>query len=246
MMNPILKPLLLSLLFFTSNSSAFTLITNTLTSGWDDTTLTFNVNETSCTALGIDADTLNSAIDAAVEVWNKAPTPKLKLARGSVVTSTSSTNPPTIYCSNLGQSDGTAGVGGVSTSGGVPAAGSLYLNGDSSKTAYFKNLTTAQQQIVLAHEMGHVLGLGHSEREYALMYYNISSIENLNLSQDDIDGLTWLNPRDELKSGIMGCATIDSNGGHPPAGGNSGLWFNWGLLLMLTALISRRKSGSFS
>jgi hypothetical protein len=240
-----MKPFLIAILFFCSfkPANAFTLISSSIRQGWDETTLTFNVNETSCTALGISASTLNSAIDGAIELWNKSPTSKLKLARGSTVTSTSATNPPTIYCSNTAQSNTTAGIGGVSTSGGVPVQGYLYLNGDSTMDAYFNNLTSTQQQVVMAHEMGHVLGLGHSENEYAMMYYDISSKETLNLSQDDIDGLTWLNPRDELKSGIMGCATIQEIGKRmPPTDGTGSIIINWILVMWIAYLASRRRN----
>jgi hypothetical protein len=240
-----MKPFLSALLFLATVQPVFgfTLISSSIRQGWDETTLTFNVNESSCTSLGISASTLNSAIDSAIELWNKSPTSKLKLARGSTVTSTSATNPPTIYCSNTAQSNTTAGIGGVSTSGGTPVQGYLYLNGDSTMDAYFNNLTSTQQQVVLAHEIGHVLGLGHSENEYAMMYYDISSKENLNLSQDDIDGLTWLNPRDELKNGIMGCATIQEIGNRmPPSSGNGSIVINWILVLTIVFAASRRRN----
>ena len=234
---------IIMILIFNSPAHAFTLITNGISRGWNETTLSLDVNESSCTALGITTTTLYAAIDAAIDLWNSAPTSNLKLARGSVVTTTASTNPPTIYCSNAAQSDTTAGVGSVSTSGGVPVLGSLYLNGDSTKAAFFNKLTSTQQQIVVSHEIGHVLGLGHSEKTYAMMYYNISTKTNLNLSQDDIDGLTWLNPSDELKSGLMGCATIQDINSLPPGGGNFGLLLNWAMVLMIAFAASRRRNG---
>ncbi len=229
-----------------SSASAFTLISNQITAGWNTRTLSFDVNETSCTAAGVSVTELNAAIDAAVELWNKSPNTGIKISRGSVVTTTTNTNPPTIYCNSTAQSDGVAGVGSISqTTGGHPSLGSLYLNGDSSKGAYFGNIGTTLQTLVVAHEMGHVLGLGHSEQQYALMYYDLSSKENSNLSQDDMDGLAWLNPKDEFSNGTMGCATIKSIGDHlPPSGGNGAILINWMLLILVAFGASRYRNGS--
>ena len=72
--NPFLKKALLSAvglalttLATSTNTHAFTISSNTITAGWDTKELTFNVNEASCTGLGISAADLNEAIDAAVE-----------------------------------------------------------------------------------------------------------------------------------------------------------------------------------
>src|SRR5690606_29136124 len=88
------------------------------------------------------------------------------------------------------------------------------------------NFDRTQLKIILAHEIGHILGLGHSHDESALMYYNASAKEDLNLAQDDIDGITYLYPSDELDGAdLAGCGMVSN--GVPPAGGG------WALLLML-------------
>jgi hypothetical protein len=243
-----LSAIFLFMTFNSTNSNAFTLLASSVTAGWDTTTLAFAVNDSSCTALGISTTTLYAAIDAAVALWNSAPTSGIKLSRGASVTSVTSTNPPTIYCSNVGQTAGIAGVGTIAqTSNGHPSSGSLALNGDSTKSAYFNTLSATYQSIVVAHEIGHVLGLGHSEKVYALMYYDISSKTNLNLSQDDVDGITWLNPRSEPGSGIMGCGSVrnvsDRNDRMPPppSGGSGGVIFNWALVILAAFAASRFK-----
>ena len=64
-------------------------------------------------------------------------------------------------------------------------------------------------KIVLAHEMGHLLGLGHSADTKALMYYDASAKTTLGLAKDDYDGITYLYPRDEIgKDKMFGCAAI--------------------------------------
>ncbi|NDG83696.1 MAG: hypothetical protein EBX52_01490 [Proteobacteria bacterium] len=221
---------------------AFTLVSNTITGGWNTDTLTLDVNETSCSALGVSVSDLEADLDAAIELWNRAPTAKIKLARGAVVTATNSgTNPPHLYCSNTGQSAQIPGLAkGIATQNGRPVQGYIEINGDNTLTAYYPNLTTNLRQVVLAHEMGHILGLGHAEKQYALMYYDISSKTSLNLSQDDIDGLSWLNPRDETKGGLLGCGTLlDTSKGPPPPGSGLGALLGMGGFFLFAYAASR-------
>ena len=235
--------LALSLLGTAPNANAFTLISSSLDSGWDTRTLTFNVNESSCTTAGISTTVLYAAIDAAFDLWNKVPTAGIKLSRGDTTTSTSASNPPVIYCDSAGLSEGIAGVGGIAVSGGKPSIGSLRLNSNAALQVYFGNLDSTTQTLVVAHEIGHVLGLGHTEKDFALMYYDLSDKEHSNMSQDDHDGLTWLNPRDELENGLMGCATIQEIGNRmPPSDGNGSVLINWILVLMIAYLASRRRN----
>lgn len=240
-------------------TKAFTLLNTDVLQGWDTVDLAFNVNESSCTALGISASQLNEAIDSAVELWNKVPHSKIKLRRGDVVTSPTTvaagiSNPPVIVC-NTGQiasPDVVAaeGYAFISSSKKRPTKGFIQLNGDNTKAVYFGNLSTTKAAVVMAHEMGHVLGLGHTEKSYALMYYNYSLKENFNLSQDDMDGLAWLNPRDEWMGRIMGCATVeDISKIPPPPGGSAGVIANWLLLFLFSygviCLVRTRKNLSY-
>jgi hypothetical protein len=200
-------------------ASAFTLLDD-LSAGWSEQELTFLVNESSCTALGISAAQLNAAIDAAVDAWNAVPTSNLKLVKGGKTTDTGATNPPVLYCStSLG--DSIAGVGSAGISGGRPIIGALELNGDSAKAAYFGKLSEAKQKVTVTREMGHVLGMGHSDQDFALMYYSIGAKADLRLAQDDMDALSWLYPRNEFSDGVLGCASTQEGGnGGPEEGGN--------------------------
>ena len=229
-------------------SLAFTLISSQITGGWNIDTLAFDVNETSCSALGVSVSDLEADLDAAIELWNRAPTTSLKLARGTAVTSgNTGTNPPHIVCNSgvITSPDVVPGEALLSTlQGGRPASGYIQINGDSTKAAYYPKLTATQRQIVLAHEMGHILGLGHAEKDYALMYYDISSKQYLNLSQDDIDGLTWLNPRDELKGGMFGCGSLIDVSKRPPPGSGPGGMLGMGGFFLFAFLISRARRNS--
>jgi hypothetical protein len=117
----------------------------------------------------------------------------------------------------------------VQTSGNSISQGVIVLNVDPGGNANISNFSLEQVKIVLAHEMGHLVGLGHSEYETALMYYDIGIKSKLNLGQDDIDGITYLYNRDELSTmKPFGCGSIDAEA--PPGG-------PFALLLLLPLLV---------
>ena len=60
-------------------------------------------------------------------------------------------------------------------------------------TSQWATLSREKQVSVLAHEIGHAIGLGHSNDTDALMYFE--AIDNRkDLGKDDIDGITFLYP----------------------------------------------------
>lgn len=81
----------------------------------------------------------------------------------------------------------------------------------------FGALSRQQKIAVLAHEIGHAIGLGHSEENAALMYYRTVNLRE-SLGQDDIDGVSYLYPMQFDAGGLLGgCGTI-SDGKNPPKG----------------------------
>ncbi len=76
--------------------------------------------------------------------------------------------------------------------------------------------STNLRKAVLAHELGHALGLGHTEEESALMYFASGEVNSFNLHQDDIDGFTYLYSRDEFSDGALGCGQVKISGPTPP------------------------------
>ncbi len=74
----------------------------------------------------------------------------------------------------------------------------------------FKHLNNNEIVSVIAHEIGHAIGLGHSPVKNALMYYSTVPVRN-DLGMDDINGVTYLYPVREKFLGIIGCGTIDIN-----------------------------------
>jgi Matrixin len=104
---------------------------------------------------------------------------------------------------------------------GKKIAGAVILINDAAST--FGNLSKNDQISVIAHEIGHAIGLGHSEDKAALMYYRTVNLRK-NLGQDDIDGVSYLYPNGPdifglVEGGILGgCATIAyvNDGKNPP------------------------------
>lgn len=216
------------------NAYGFTLGgTNGALRGWDKKDISFAVNYSNCTDMSEGA--LNTAIDKAVQLWNSVPTASITLHRGMQVGVTAATaadpdinfeQDAVITCSNdfstdfdhLSSPPGAGVVGGIggfiSTAGRISK--SYVVLNSTGAAADITQLSDTKLAILIAHEMGHALGLGHSGEESALMYYSIGSKTELNLSEDDMAGLAYLYPRNEFfDHGILGCNSSDpKNGSH--------------------------------
>lgn len=205
--------ILLLLGIFTSiHVSAFTLNSSGDPSfrGWDHTELTFNVNPVNCPA-GMDVPGL---INDAVKVWNDVATSNVKISYNGSTTSATYGNPTTVYCETNFQATTGAdqnyvpAAASIQTSGHYAVGGLLYLNVSVGQGNISRFDRTALL-VIIAHEVGHILGLGHSQDASALMYFNATGKAHLTLSQDDIDGVSYLYPRNEFGGDqIMGCGLV--------------------------------------
>lgn len=204
-------------IFVASQSQAFTLITtNPNQQGWASNEINLLVNSSNCP---IDVVSL---VNEAAAIWNDVANSNIKVSYGGTTTSTAYANPPTVYCETNfnavtgASADYVPGAASVHTSNGTIYEGIMYLNassGNANIQKYDRTLLT----IIVAHEIGHLLGLGHSSDSNALMYYDGSYRTVLSLSQDDIDGVSYLYPSNELgKDKIMGCASVSRNAPPPP------------------------------
>jgi hypothetical protein len=202
-------------LLFSAVASAFTLIsTNPQQKGWAESNVVIQINPTNCPGT-LD---LSGLVNDSAKIWNRVSTTILKISAGDLTSNTAMSSMPVIYCSTTFGSDtgadpdGTLGIAEVALNGNNVGTGRIVLNVQSGADANLVNFSYEQIKIVIAHEIGHLIGLGHSEYEFALMYYNIGVKEKLNLSQDDVDGVTYLYTRDELGTmKPLGCGTVDSS-----------------------------------
>lgn len=228
-------------LFCSINSLGFTITNQT---GWENTNLAINLNPTNCPA-----DILER-LDDAFKLWNSVATSSLKLSLGNVTSTTTgaqiragqATDAPVVTCDpNMGTTfneddNFILGVGTAwSTNNGYLNQGGVVLNVRSGSRANINATDVATRNVVVAHELGHMLGVGHSSSESALMYYSAGSRNTVNLSKDDWDAISYLYPRDEVaKSNLAGgCGLVKNQPPNFPRG-------IWTLLLMLLPLVYYR------
>lgn len=201
------------ILTFSQPGLTFTLI-QPQTKGYANPEITIMINQTSCPA-EID---LSKIVKDAVEVWNRVAWSKLKLFVGGETTAAATSFPPVAYC-DATITGSTLGLGGsAGTPGGYLVRGSLRLNTNVGTAGYVLNQNYDQIVIVAAHEIGHLIGIGHTNDDFALMNYTIGEKTTMNLSQDDIDAVSYLYARDELSGQEMmgGCAGIKNIQTPPP------------------------------
>jgi hypothetical protein len=225
--------------FISSISFSFTLnsSTNPNLEGWSGGDVQLLVNTANCPA-NID---VVGIIKDSVSIWNNVPTSSIKVSYGGSTTSTVASSPTTVYCETNFQAvvgadqNFVPGAASVSTTGGRISQGILYLN-VSAGNANIANFDQTILKVILAHEIGHILGLGHSGSTNSLMYFDASARQKLSLSQDDIDGISYLYPSNEFSdSKFAGCGLVKNL--PPPKGGGIILLM---LILSLPILVSVR------
>ncbi len=177
--------------------------------------------------------------------WNKVPKSSLRLISsgfgdnitninsgklcaptdGTCITAATAANeliPPVtdivISCNDNSANFGGTGVLAVTipnSFSGKKIKGSVILIQDSAGSTTFANLSRSDKIAVIAHEIGHAVGLGHSEDDDALMYYRTVNMRSA-LGQDDVDGISYLYPVHIDACGLLaGTITTDTDPRNP-------------------------------
>jgi hypothetical protein len=242
----IIKNLLLPLLLIilsANNVLGFTLNTST-GAAFEADEVAVNVASITCTNLGVSNEELLSLAEEAVDrFWNRVSTSRLQMIRGQispvaaafgtdVITSSALSVPSGILIScntstgNFANSSILA-VALPTNATGRTINGSLILINDQANNQ-FASRTRDEQISIIAHEIGHAIGLGHSSVEDSLMFFKSLAIR-VELGEDDLAGVTFLYPREQP----FGCGTIDFKGTGSP------LLYSAFLGLLVAFLISR-------
>lgn len=228
---------LLMILFLMSTSSfAFTLNNNFGASFKKSKVKVLVPNNTTCSGAGITVYELADLVKPAVDkFWNKVPTSRLRLKGGGFSGPITNINTgrlcsPTdtacvtaaggnlipqvtdiiVACNNEPLNFGGASVIAVTIPNnfkGKKIQGAVILINDGS---IFANLSHEDKVSVIAHEIGHAIGLGHAEDKDkdALMYYRTVD-HRRSLGQDDIDGVSYLYPKVIDGCGLFGGTITD-------------------------------------
>ena len=250
----------LILFFFTCSSHAFT-FNNSVKLVFAQDEVPVNVAAGFCSNIGIDENELLSIVgDAVDQFWNQAPTSRLKLRKGTVKTvaaayETGDICVPSTNCDPnpaLAVSEGVLitcnsnstnfpspsilGITIPNNISGKTIVGALIMINDRA-TTQFAGKSRAEKVAIVAHELGHAFGLGHSPVPDSLMYY--ATVDSrVALGRDDIDGISYLYPKKHPGGGCGSITDISKTKG--PGNMLGGL--SLGLFLVLVFEIVRRKN----
>ena len=254
------------IIFLSPLAQAYT-FNNNFESSFKDKNVSVSVDELStCANAGLTVYELEDLVGPAVDkFWNRVPTSNLRLKSGGFSTATTNINTgrlcaPTdsacittagvtviapvtdiiIACNNNALNFGGSNVLAVTIPNhfsGKNIIGAVILINESS--LIFSTLSKADKIGVIAHEIGHAIGLGHTNDTSALMYYKTVDQRSA-LGSDDIRGVSYLYPMQVDGFGLLGgCATIKNNDGSP--GAKSPFWQMGASLAVMILLVELRK-----
>ncbi len=226
-------------------ASAFTLLSANPPVYKNSNEIIIDVTSDGCSSAGISAERLLELVmKGAEEYWNSVETANIEFKEGSVTAISGAGKDQGALLSDA-QSLGDHHVL-VGCTSNVPANAAA-IGGSGQTSSGVTNGAVAIKDVavyfrdddipsaILAHELGHVLGLGHSRLGLALMDSSGGAIGLNKLTQDDRDGATYLYGYEASPGGCFkSLGTIDdiSKGG----GGSKNFWLSLMLGLLLIVL----------
>ncbi len=232
--------LIILLITLSSNVQAYTL-NNNFGASFKDNEVSVSVDaSSSCANVGMTPYELEELIvPAIVNFWNRVPTSSLRLKSTSFtgpyanITTGRLCAPTDTPCITSGDriiapvndiviscNDFAANFEGPTVLAvtipnkfsGKSITGAVILINNRDQTP-FATLSKKDKIGVIAHEIGHAIGLGHTNDKAALMYYRIVD-QRKALGEDDMMGVSYLYPMKLDGFGLLGgCGTIISNDG---------------------------------
>lgn len=220
---------IISFAFINFSTYAFTL-NNNLAAAFVQNEVRVNVASGLCENLGItDDELLGIATEAVANYWNRVPSSRLRLITGEFISvaanfrtdplcsgggrSPCDPNPNlaldkniTIACNVSPDNFGSSSVLALTLPNniaGTSIKSAIVLINDQPSNV-FQNKARDEMSAIIAHEIGHAIGLGHSPVQDSLMYFQ-SVPTRRSLGWDDIDGVTFLYPDREP----FGCGSIE-------------------------------------
>lgn len=238
--------LLIYLLLLKVNLAQSFTLNNSIGSTFKENEVKISIANQSCSQIGLDSEEIKNLAEIAItKFWNTVPSSRLKLKIEGLVSlsqsfenealcSTIASDGECTINSNLAVTSGiviscnsnesnfrstqTLAVTAPNHFSGNTIIGSLILLNNRSDTL-LATLNKEEMISVLAHEIGHAIGLGHSPVKDSLMYYSTVNFRNY-LGADDFDGMTYLYP----KKNIVSCGSIENKS-------QTGLYFLINLIL---------------
>lgn len=197
-----MKIFILMTILFSQSSFGFVLL-NPRFKLKDPTSAKIKVSKEGCTANGISDSKVADAIKIAIDFWNDVPESRLKLSYGgkSEALLTDNTIPKNTII---------VGCGSLPSLQILGATQNDYKNKGArvkmNEAVYTGNYNEDSFIGTMTHEIGHGLGLFHSDDPASVMTYanNGWGDRPKYISQDDIDGIVYLYPNEGELAGFLG------------------------------------------
>ncbi len=204
----------------------------------DGTSAKIKVSKEGCTANGIPDSKIVSAINRAVDFWNDVPESSLKLSYGGK-------SKAFLTDSSIPKNEIIIGCGSLPSVQILGATQNDYTNGSArvkmNAAVYTGSYNEDSFIGTVIHEVGHGLGLFHSNDPASVMTYadNGWGDRPKYISQDDIDGVVYLYPNKSQLGGFLGSCTSYSAESKPSFNFFSDFFFGFLFVIGISLLIQK-------